>query len=51
MSFWESLKEEILELLFGHHQLEAWRRERAQREECERVQRKHYDLYRAMLDK
>jgi hypothetical protein len=40
-SFWAALRESMLELIFGRYQLEAMRREKIAREECERVCEKH----------
>jgi hypothetical protein len=36
-TFWAALKESFLEMVFGSIQLDAMRREKAAREECERV--------------
>ena len=39
--FWASLWETFLDTIFGHWQREAWRAEKAQRIECERIARRH----------
>lgn len=42
-SFWASLGESIMEMVFGSYQLEAWRAEKKQRVECERVMRRYME--------
>jgi hypothetical protein len=46
MTFWESLKEAFLELIFGYWQLKAWREEDAARRECEHTLQRHYEAYK-----
>jgi hypothetical protein len=42
-SFWAALREAFLEWAIGSQQLDAWRAERKQREECDKA-------YRAMME-
>ena len=50
-SFWAALRESFLQWVIGQHMLEAWRAEKKQREECERIARMHCDeAYRAMME-
>lgn len=49
MTFWAAAKESFLELLFGANQLQAWRDEKKQREECERIAQEQYAEYRRLV--
>jgi hypothetical protein len=51
MTFWGSLKESLLEMVFGRWQLESWRREDEQRKECERVAQRQYDELRKSYER
>lgn len=49
MTFGAALKESILEMLFGQHQLQAWRDEKKHRDECERIAQAQYAEYRRQM--
>lgn len=45
MGFWAQLKESLLEMLVGSHQLDAWRAHEKQHEEARRVCQRHYEEF------
>jgi hypothetical protein len=47
MTFWQSLKEELLEIIFGKHQLDAWCEEAVQRKIAEEIAEEYKKLYQA----